>query len=115
MADTREKDGVPVLHGFPERHARGTSLRVWCLWCCDWHIHGQGGDPVGTFTHRIAHCWAPDSAYKRGGYWIEITDTAYSAVKSTVRTATRAQQRALCDGRISDAVRRLRTQLVSRP
>jgi hypothetical protein len=67
----RLRDGVPVLPGYIENHDRGSNLRVWCRWCCHWHIHSV--EPVGTVTHRIAHCYAPDSGYRSGGYWIDIT------------------------------------------
>ncbi|WNI16939.1 hypothetical protein [Actinacidiphila sp. ITFR-21] len=108
-------EGVPVLYGFLDRKEHGTDLRVWCRWCCHWHIHGAGGTPVGEAVHRLAHCYAGDSAYDDGGYWIEITDTPYSTAKPMVRAATHAQQRAIGAGRISSAVKRLRAQPEPRP
>ncbi|MET7514045.1 hypothetical protein ABZS88_11295 [Streptomyces sp. NPDC005480] len=104
----RLRDGTPVLFGYIDQRGQYADLRVWCRWCCHWHTHGA--QPVGTTTHRVAHCFAPDSAYQRGGYWIEVTATEYAAVANTIKAANAAQQRALCAGRVSDAVRRLRDQ-----
>lgn len=102
------RDGVPVLPGFIDQRARAADLRVWCLWCCHWHTHGAV--PVGTVVHRLAHCYAPDSAYRQGGYWIDVSSRPYREVAKSVRPATAAQQRAMCGGRVSSAVQRLRDQ-----
>lgn len=103
-----QRDGVPVLPGFIDQRARAADLRVWCRWCCHWHTHGAV--PAGTVVHRLAHCYAPDSAYRQSGYWIDVSDRPYREVAKSVRPATAAQQRAMCGGRVSGAVQRLRNQ-----
>ncbi|GEK04451.1 hypothetical protein [Streptomyces sp. 1-11] len=106
----RSNDTTPVLPSFLEPHAHGHSLRVWCRWCCDWHSHGHDDTPVGDTTHRGAHCYAPDSEYNETDYWIRVTGIPFSTARKTIRTATAAQQRAIRDGRISEAVQQLRAQ-----
>ena len=103
-------DGTPVVAGFIEKHDQGYSLRVWCRWCCCWHSHGLAGAAPGEYVPRVAHCYAPDSEYERAGYWILVTDTPYSAHRKTIRQASSVQRSAIRDGRISDAVQRLRDQ-----
>lgn len=99
---------APVLPGFIEEHAHSVNLRVWCRWCCHWHIHGlNAGDRL---VHRVAHCYAPDSAYHSSGYSIQITGTPYREVASTIRAASAPQRRAIGAGRISAAVQQLRGQ-----
>lgn len=104
----RTRDGVPALPGYIDQRGQYADLRVWCRWCCHWHTHGAM--PVGTVVHRLAHCYAPDSAYQQDGYWIDVSERPYSAVAKSVRPATAAQQRALGSGRVSSAVQRLRDQ-----
>ncbi|MGW2226823.1 hypothetical protein [Streptomyces formicae] len=104
----RLKDGIPVLFGYIEHRGNLADLRVWCRWCCHWHTRGE--QPVSVVTHRIAHCFTPDSPYREGGYWIDVIDTPFSTVSGLVRSATSAQQRAMCAGRISPAINRLRAQ-----
>ncbi|MEV0183840.1 hypothetical protein AB0I54_31830 [Streptomyces sp. NPDC050625] len=101
-------DDTPVLPGYIDQRGQHADLRVWCRWCCHWHIHGP--HPVGTTAHRVAHCYAPDSGYHATGYRIEVRPVPYSSVIGSVRSANAAQRRALTAGRISDAVRRLREQ-----
>jgi hypothetical protein len=111
-----ERDGVPVVAGFIEECSEGIVgppvmlLKVWCRWCCCWHEHGLADATPGDHVHRIAHCYAPDSEYEHGGYWILVTDTPYSVPRKTMRQATSAQRSAIRDGRISEAVQRLRDQ-----
>ncbi|MFD5425239.1 hypothetical protein [Streptomyces sp. NPDC127084] len=100
---------APVLPGFIDQRAEGADLRVWCRWCCHWHIHGAA--PVGATVHRLAHCFAPDSEYHEHGYRIAVSDRPYSEVRASVRAATAAQQRALSVGRISATVRQLREEV----
>lgn len=104
------KDGIPVVAGFIETHDQGHSLRVWCRWCCTWHDHGLADANPGDYTHRVGHCYAPDSTYNRAGYWILVTDTPYSIPRKTMRQASTSQRAAIMDGRISAAVQRLRGQ-----
>lgn len=104
------KDGIPVVTGFIEEHNQGHSLRVWCRWCCRWHEHGLAAANAGDYVHRVAHCYAPDSEYGQGGYWILVTDTPYSVPRKTMRQASTSQRYAIQDGRISAAVQRLRDQ-----
>lgn len=107
---------IPVLPGFIERRTAGVAgppamlLRVWCRWCCRFHEHGLAGHKVGDTTHRIAHCYAPDSEYEDRGYNIRVTDVAFSTARKSVRSATTAQRAAISSGRISEAVQRLRDQ-----
>ncbi|MFF2650368.1 hypothetical protein [Streptomyces sp. NPDC058045] len=102
-------DGVPVLPGYIQGSgSKFRDLRVWCRWCCHWHTHGP--EPVGSTTHRIAHCFATDSPYRETGYWIEVSATDYDDVARKVKSASAAQQRAMSTGRVSDAVKRLRDQ-----
>ena len=107
---------TPVLPGFIEERTEGVAgppamlLRVWCRWCCIWHTHGYTGTKVGETTDRAAHCIAPDSPYKRTGYNVLVSGTPFSAVAKTMRKATPAQARAIRDGRISEAVQKLRDQ-----
>lgn len=110
------KDGVPVLAGFIERRTKGVAgppamlLRVWCRWCCRWHEHGLADSGPGDYTHRTAHCYAPDSQYGDTGYWILVTDTPFSTPRKAIREASLAQRAAISGGRISEAVQRLRDQ-----
>lgn len=99
-----------VLPGHLEPHPGGDLLRVWCRWCCIWHQHGAAGEGPGHLTHRVAHCWAPDSPYQDSGYQILISPVSYATAKKEVRSATPAQQRAIREGRITAAVQRLRDQ-----
>lgn len=105
-----ERDGVPVVAGFIEEHNQGYSVRVWCRWCCCWHEHGLADASPGDYTHRIAHCYAPDSEYERAGYWVLVTDTPFSVHRKTMKAATVRQRSAIRAGRISDAVQSLRDQ-----
>jgi hypothetical protein len=111
----RFHNGVPVLWGYIERDPRSGNLRVWCSWCCHWHIHGAPSETPGDITHRTEHCFVPGGPYRERGYWIDITDVPFSRVRKTVRSATAAQRRAMATGRISDAVRRLREQRPALP
>lgn len=111
-----EKDGVPVLAGFIERRTKNVAgppamlLRVWCRWCCRWHEHGLGGSAVGDYTHRVAHCYAPDSPYDKAGYWILVSAASFASRRKGMRAATVYQRSAIRSGRISEAVQRLRDQ-----
>lgn len=111
----RSHNGVPVLWGYIERAPRGDNLRVWCAWCCNWHIHGAPSETSGGITHRIEHCFVPGGPYRERGYWIDITDVPFSRVRKTVRSATAAQRRAMSTGRVSSAVQRLRGQVPELP
>lgn len=110
------KDGVPVLAGFIEERTKGVAgppamlLRVWCRWCCRFHEHGLADSGPGDYTHRSAHCYAPDSPYQATGYWILVMDTPYSVHRKTTRQATMQQRSNIRAGRISAAVQRLRDQ-----
>lgn len=112
----RQHGGTPVLAGFIERRTQGVAgppamlLRAWCRWCCDWHGHGLAGTAVGDYADRAAHCYAPDSQYKETGYHIMVTDTPFSTVRKTMKAATAHQTRAIWQGRINEAVQRLRDQ-----
>ncbi|MFK4107502.1 hypothetical protein [Streptomyces sp. NPDC002176] len=101
---------TPTLGGYIQHHAHGSSLHVWCSWCCQWHEHGLAGAKVGDIVHRIAHCYADDSTYRRTGYRIVIVKTPFSEVSKSMRTATSSQRQAIQDGRSSEAVRKLRDQ-----
>ncbi|MER7720846.1 hypothetical protein ABTX99_28535 [Streptomyces flaveolus] len=109
-------DGTPVVAGFIEECAHGVAgppvmlLKVWCRWCCRWHEHGLADANPGDYVHRVAHCYAPDSEYDQAGYWILVTNTPYSTPRKTMRQASTSQRYAIQDGRISDAVQRLRDQ-----
>jgi hypothetical protein len=111
-----QRDGGPVLAGFIERRTKGVAgppallLRVWCGWCCTWHTHGLANAEPGDYTHRVGHCYAPDSEYNASGYWIFVTKTRFSRARTLVRKATTNQRYAIQDGRISTAVQRLRDQ-----
>ncbi|MGP4002871.1 hypothetical protein [Streptomyces sp. 8N706] len=107
---TSRKNSAPHLSGFLNTHHRGTDLHVWCTWCCHWHTHGGKDIQAGHLEHRLAHCYAKDSPYRSGGYWIKISATPWRAVRGTLRSATAAQQRALWRGRMSPAVKALRGQ-----
>lgn len=85
-------------------------LRVWCRWCCRFHEHGLAGLKPGDTTHRVAHCYAPDSEYDDLGYNIRVTDVPFSTARKSVRTASTVQRAAIQDGRISEAVQKLRDQ-----
>jgi hypothetical protein len=108
--DDPQHDGLPVLDGFIENHRQGASLRVWCRWCCCWHIHGLADAKPGDYIHRVAHCYAPDSTYDDTGYYIRVTGTPFSAVRNSVRQVSSTQRWAMQDGRVSVAVQRLREQ-----
>jgi hypothetical protein len=107
---------IPTLPGFIEERTEGVAgppamlLRVWCRWCCRWHEHGLAGLEIGDSTHRVAHCYAPDSSYDETGYNLRVSSTQFSAVRKTMRKATVAQERAIRDGRISETVQKLRDQ-----
>jgi hypothetical protein len=105
-----QHNGKPALAGYVQQHTQGTSLRVWCRWCCRWHTHGLADSHVGHFTHRSADCTALDSPYKDGGYYVLVTDTPFSVIRPAMKAATTAQQAAISTGRISAAVQRLRDQ-----
>ncbi len=47
-------------------------LRAWCTHCRHYHVHGRADAPVGTLTHRVAHCWVPRSPYEPGGYMLLV-------------------------------------------
>jgi hypothetical protein len=114
--DRWQRDGRPVLAAYIERRTRGVAgppamlLRAWCKWCCRWHEHGLGESGVGDYTHRTAHCSAPDSSYDATGYYLLVTDTPFSAIRTAVKQATVRQRSAIRAGRISPAVQRLRDQ-----
>lgn len=114
--DIPQPNGAPVLPGFIEKRTEGVAgppamlLRVWCRWCCRWHTHGYTGTPVGNTTDRTSHCYAPDSAYKTG-YDIRVSGTPFTEVCKTMRAATAAQERAIREGRITEAVQKLRDQV----
>jgi hypothetical protein len=111
LGTTRERNGKPVVAGFIEQHSEGTDLRVWCRWCCNWHTHGLTLG-VGDYEDRSAHCYAPDSPFKRTGYVILVTDTPFSTMRRLMRTASVAQRAAISAGRLTAAVQRLREQPV---
>lgn len=110
------RDNTPVLPGFIERRTKGVAgppamlLHVWCRWCCRFHEHGLADLQAGDTTHRVAHCYAPDSEYDDSGYSIHVTDIPYSTARRRVRSATAAQRAAIRAGRISEAVQQLRDQ-----
>jgi hypothetical protein len=110
------RENTPVLPGFIERCTDGVAgppamlLHVWCRWCCRFHEHGLADLQVGDTTHRVAHCYAPDSEYDDRGYNIRVTDVPFSTARRRVRSASVAQRASIQAGRISEAVQKLRDQ-----
>lgn len=105
-----DEDSYPLVAGFLHRQEQGLRLRVWCLFCCVWHTHGD--DPVGSVEHRVAHCYAPDSEYKlNGGYMIQVSSRSFTAVSKQVKAASPAQQEDIRAGRITAAIAQLRAQV----
>ncbi|MER6548478.1 hypothetical protein [Streptomyces sp. NPDC001250] len=51
----------------------------------------------------------PDSEYETG-YDIRVSGTPFAEVRKTMRSATAAQARAIREGRITEAVQKLRDQ-----
>ncbi len=98
---------LPTLTGYPDTP---TTCRVWCRWCCLWHIHGR--EDVGEGGHRVAHCGSPDSPYHHNGYYVRGSATPFADVRRSVRTATIAQQNLISAGQTTAAIERLRTQEV---
>ncbi len=49
-------------------------LAFWCPFCKCEHVHGAGLHPGDGDGHRVAHCHAPESPFRRGGYvvWEQI-------------------------------------------
>lgn len=103
-------DQTPTLTGLIHAPGPTALLTVWCRWCCDWHAHGLADGLPGDTTHRTAHCWAPDSPYKKTGYYILISDTPWSTFERSYKTANRVQQACILDGRITTGIERLRNQ-----
>ena len=56
---------TPILDAV--RRADGTGLKVWCVWCDRWHLHGDGEG------HRLAHCVNPESPYLSTGYVLRLS------------------------------------------
>ena len=68
--------------------------------------------PGRSVEHRTAHCYAPDSEYRlNGGYMIEVSARPFREVRQLVKEATPAQRDAIREGRISDAIAKLRGQV----
>jgi hypothetical protein len=110
---------TPTVPGFIEERTEGVAgppamlLRVWCRWCCRWHVHGYTGTPVGDTTLDLGgggHCLAPDSPYQQTGYIVRVSGTPFSAVRKTMRSATATEERAIREGRITEDVQKLRDQ-----
>lgn len=53
---------IPVLPAYVDADC----LRVWCIHCRCWHVHGL---PAG---HRGSHCFKADSPYRQTGYFLRI-------------------------------------------
>jgi len=95
---------IPTLTGYPDTP---TTCRVWCRWCCTWHIHGQE-DP-DEIRHRVAHC-GQHSPYWHSSYHMRGTATPWDQVRRTIRTASIAQQNVISRGETTPAIDRLRAQ-----
>lgn len=52
---------TPELLALPR--CKGSDLlKVWCVYCDKWHVHGMG------YGHRVAHCESDASPYRETGY-----------------------------------------------
>lgn len=109
-SDEIDDDGsYPLVAGFLHRQGQQVRLRVWCLFCCVWHTHGD--DPVGSVEHRTAHCFAPDSEYRQGGgYLVQVSRRSFAQVSGLVKEATPQQREQIQRGEITEAIAKLRAQ-----
>ncbi|GAA0501208.1 hypothetical protein [Streptomyces olivaceiscleroticus] len=107
------REGIPLLHGFLQPHPGGEVLRVWCRWCCIWHIHNTAGEAAGALTEHEARCYAPDSPYRV--YRVRVSAVSFVQVEVGVVVASMAQRWAISQGEVTLAVRRLRDQVVPVP
>lgn len=68
---------TPILDAV--RRADGMGLKVWCIHCNRWHIHGLGDG------RRVAHCSNPDSPYHSTGYVLRIGGASPTRIRSRTR------------------------------
>jgi hypothetical protein len=107
------RQGRHVLPGFLQPHPAGVVLRVWCRWCCVWHLHHTAEEPPGDVTEHQARCYAPDSPYRT--YLVRVSPVPFEEAAEGVVVATMAQRWAIGAGLVSSAVQRLRDQPGPRP
>lgn len=103
-------ESYATLPRYLDKQGKELRLKVWCIFCVVWHTHGA--EPVGSITHRAAHCYAPDSLHRlNGGYLIEVSDIPFSTVKKKVKEATPTQGDDIREGRITETIAKLRSQI----
>ena len=67
-----KKENIPMLIGFIVGNKHPT-IHVWCPYCQTLHIHGATEDVYSRKGgHRIAHCFAKDSPFKKSSYYIKV-------------------------------------------
>lgn len=101
------------MYGYVEQAGSASPcLRVWCSWCCLWHIHGLSPDEArpGEVRRRNSHCYAPDSPWRGRTLPITVSAAPFDTVRATVREASSRQCRMIERGTITPAVGRLRAQ-----
>jgi hypothetical protein len=70
----------------------GHQLEFYCTYCRKWHFHGRGDG------HRVAHCFKPDSPYKRHGYVLKEVQTT----RTMLKTKTMSRGHAHTDGELPE-------------
>lgn len=67
---------LPVLRNHnPKR--RGVGVAFDCPFCLGTHSHGMPSEGFGDKpSHRVAHCWEPDSPLRNGGHYLIEEDKA---------------------------------------